>query len=388
MIKLSYHDILNIIIFNRNSIAKITAIGILLIFLILIFVYPVTYTSTVTVLPPEKNNEMTGLSSLLGSQEFSNLLSTGTGSANSQLYQQILESRTVSVFVVKKLNLTNYFNTTNIYRVAGQLEKHISVEVTKEGIIKFTTELSTPFFPIFANKDTVRNLTARISNSFIEGLDKINQDKLSSKAKKARIYIEGQIQKTKTTLDSVENSLMDFQRTNKAVSLPEQVNAAIDAAAKLKAEIMKTEVELGLLEPNLRKDNKALLALKNKLNNLQEQYNKMEMGSRDYLVAFKEVPELGKVLANLLREVKIQNEVYTMLQQQYYKEKIQENKDLPTVEILDEAIPPLSSSSPRIVFATIMGGIFVFLCAGLIFIVKDRQIYLIKNKNNKQEENV
>ncbi|MFZ0456591.1 MAG: GNVR domain-containing protein, partial [Ignavibacteriaceae bacterium] len=222
----------------------------------------------------------------------------------------------------------------------------------------------------------------------IEGLDKINQDKLSSKAKKARIYIESQVQKTKTTLDSVENKLMDFQRTNKAVSLPEQVNAAIDAAAKLKAEIMKTEVELGLLEPNLRKDNKSLLALKNKLNNLQEQYTKMEMGSQDYLVAFKEVPELGKVLANLLREVKIQNEVYTMLQQQYYKEKIQENKDLPTVEILDEAIPPLSSSSPRIVFATVMGGIFVFLCASLIFIVKDRQIYLLKNKNNKKEENV
>ena len=227
-----------------------------------------------------------------------------------------------------------------------------------------------------------------ISNSFIEGLDKINQDKLSSKAKKARIYIEGQIRKTKTILDSVENKLMDFQKANKAVSLPEQVNAAIDAAAKLKAEIMKTEVELGLLEPNLRKDNKSLLALKNKLNNLQEQYNKMEMGSQDYLVAFKEVPELGKVLANLLREVKIQNEVYTMLQQQYYKEKIQENKDLPTVEVLDEAIPPLSSSSPRTVFATIMGGIFVFLCAGLIFIVKDRQIYLVKNNNNQKEENV
>ncbi|MEJ2618471.1 MAG: hypothetical protein P8Z35_26180 [Ignavibacteriaceae bacterium] len=77
-----------------------------------------------------------------------------------------------------------------------------------------------------------------------------------------------------------------------------------------------------------------------------------------------------------------------MLQQQYYKEKIQENKDLPTVEILDEAIPPLTPSSPRIVFATIMGGIFIFLCASLIFIVKDRQIYFIKNKNNKKEEDV
>lgn len=380
---MSYHDILNIIIFNRNSIIKITAIGTLLILLILIFVYPVTYTSTVTVLPPEKNNEMTGLSSLISSQDFPGLLSAGNGSANSQLYQQILESRTASVYVVEKLNLTKYFNTGNIYIAASKLESHIGVEVTKEGIIKLTSNLSTPFFPIFANKDSVRDLTARISNSFIEGLDKINREKLSSKAKKARVYIEGQIQKTKVTLDSVENLLMDFQKSNKTVSLPEQVNAAIDAAAKLKAEIMKTEVELGLLEPNLREDNKALLALKNKLNNLQEQYNKMEMGSKDYLVAFKEVPELGKQLTNLLREVKIQNEVYTMLQQQYYKEKIQENKDLPTVEILDEAIPPLKASSPRIVFATVMGGIFIFLCASLIFVVKNRQIYLTRNKKEE-----
>ena len=377
---MSYHDILNIIIFNRNSIIRITAVGTLLILLILIFVYPVTYTSTVTVLPPEKNNEMTGLSSLLSSQDFPGLLSAGSGSANSQLYQQILESRTASVFVVKKLNLTKYFNTGNIYIAAGKLENHIDVEVTKEGIIRLTSNLSTPFFPVFANKDTVRDLTARISNSFMEGLDKINREKLSSKAKKARVYIEGQIQKTKVALDSVENLLMDFQKSNKTVSLPEQVNAAIDAAAKLKAEIMKTEVELGLLEPNLREDNKALLALKNKLNNLQEQYNKMEMGSKDYLIAFKEVPELGKQLTNLLREVKIQNEVYTMLQQQYYKEKIQENKDLPTIEILDEAIPPLKASSPRIVFATVMGGIFIFLCSSLIFIVKDRRIYIIRNK--------
>ncbi len=382
---MSYHDILNIIIFNRNSIIKITGIAVLFIFLILIFVYPVTYKSTVTVLPPEKNNEMSGLSSLLSAQDFSGLLTSGAGSANSQLYQQILESRTASVFVVNELGLTNYFNTDNVYIAASKLENHISVEVTKEGIIKLTSELATPFFPIFSNKDSVRSLAARISNSFVEGLDKINREKLSSKAKKARLFIEGQIQKTKIKLDSVENMLMVFQRSNKAVSLPEQVNAAIDAAAKLKAEIMKTEVELGLLEPNFREDNKSLLALKNKLNNLQEQYNKMEMGSQDYLVAFKEVPELGKQLANLLREVKIQNEVYTMLQQQYYKEKIQENKDLPTVEILDEAIPPLNPAGPRVVFSTILGGIFVFLLSSLIFVINDRKMYIFKNK---KEQNV
>jgi uncharacterized protein involved in exopolysaccharide biosynthesis len=385
---LSYHDILNIILFNRNSIIKITAISIVLILLILVFIYPVTYRSTVTILPPEKNNEMTSLGSLLNAQDFSGLLTTGVSSANSQLYQQILESRTASVYVVDKLNLEKYFHTNNVYEAADQLEKKINVEVTKEGIIKLTSEISTSFFPIFSNTDSARVLAAKISNAYAEGLDRINREKLSSKAKKARVYIEGQLLTTKTKLDSVENMLMAFQKSNKAVSLPEQVSASIDAAAKLKAEIMKTEVELGLLEPNLRADNKSLLALKNKLQNLNEQYSKMEMGSQDYLVAFKEVPELGKKLENLLREVKIQNEVYTMLQQEYYKEKIQENKDLPTVEILDEAIPPLKAASPRIVFSTVVGGVFVFLFASLIFVAGDRKFYLIKNHKNNKEENV
>ena len=54
----------------------------------------------------------------------------------------------------------------------------------------------------------------------------------------------------------------------------------------------------------------------------------MEMGNQDYLVAFKDVPEIGRELAQLVREVKVQNEVYMLLQQQYFKERIQENRDL------------------------------------------------------------
>jgi uncharacterized protein involved in exopolysaccharide biosynthesis len=176
---------------------------------------------------------------------------------------------------------------------------------------------------------------------------------------------------------------MQFQEKNKTISLPEQVSAAIDAAAKLKSEIVKTEVEIGFLQPNLREDNQTLLALRSKLQELKDQYAKMELGNKDYLLAFKEVPELGRELASLLREVKIQNEVYLLLQQQFYKEKIQENRDLPTVEILDEAIPPLKASGPRVVFATVAGGIFVFLLMSLVCIIEDRKIYLTGKENSK-----
>jgi uncharacterized protein involved in exopolysaccharide biosynthesis len=176
---------------------------------------------------------------------------------------------------------------------------------------------------------------------------------------------------------------MKFQEKNKTVALPEQVKAAIDAASKLKSEIVKTEIDIGMLQQNLKEDNKVLLSLRNKLNELQQQYGKMELGSQDYLLAFGEVPELGKELATLLREVKIQNEVYTLLQQQYYKEKIQENRDIPTVEILDEAIPPLKPESPRIIFSSIMGGVFMFLLSSLIFVFSERKTYLYNQERRE-----
>ncbi|MCK7519149.1 MAG: hypothetical protein MZV64_16195 [Ignavibacteriales bacterium] len=175
-----------------------------------------------------------------------------------------------------------------------------------------------------------------------------------------------------------KNSLMLFQKKNKTVSLPEQVKAAIEAAANIKTDIVKSEIELGLLQPNLSEDSKTLLTLRTRLQELRSQYNKMEMGNQDYLVAFKDVPEIGRELAQLVREVKVQNEVYMLLQQQYFKERIQENRDLPTIEVLDEAIPPLKASGPRLVFSTVLGGVFAFLLMSLLYIASEMKIIKFK----------
>ena len=382
---MTYHEILNIIIFNRVKILKVTGFSSIIIFLLLFFVYPVTYRATVTVLPPENNSQMNGFESLMGGQNFSNLLLGGNGNANSQLFMQILKSRTAALYVVKKNNLQKYYNIKNKYRAAQRLDNNLNVEVSKESIISLSVNVTTNLFPFFTKQgDSVRDLSSEISNSFIEALDRINQEKLISKAKKTREFIGQQLVQTRARLDSAENELMNFQKTNKTVSLPDQVSAAISAAADIRAEIMKTEVEIGLMKSNLREDNKSLIALKDKLQQLKDQYTKMEMGNKDYLVTFKDVPELGKHLANLLREVKIQNEVYSMLQQQFYKELIQEHKDVPTVQVLDPAIPPLKAVSPRTIFSTVMGGIFVFIIMCFISIVSEKKVYLFKKNNTKE----
>jgi tyrosine-protein kinase Etk/Wzc len=373
---LNYHQILNTILFHKNLILKITGLSMVLVFLILFFVYPKVYEAEITVLPPENNSHLGGLSSLLGGNEdLSSLITGGISGGNSQLFIEILKSRTAAEYVINKLNLMTYYHSTEMNDAVKKLDNNLNIELTKEGIIKLNVTVSTKLFPFFSNESTItQKLSADISNSFIEALDSINRNKLSSKAKRAREYIERQIIITKSLLDSVETSLMAFQKMNKTFSLPEQVKAAIDAAAKIKAEIATTEIELGMVQSNLKEDNRTLIALRSKLEQLKEQYNKLEMGSQDYLVSFKEVPHLGRELASLLREVKIQNEIYLLLQQQYYKEKIQENRDLPTIEILDAAIPPKNAISPRIFYTSLMGGIIVFILVSLIMVYSEQKI--------------
>lgn len=371
---MTYHEILHTILNNIKSIIKITLISTVILFLILLFVYPHSYKAIVVVLPPEKGSSMDGLGSLLAGKDFSDLFTASISNASSQLYIEILKSRSAALYVLKKLNLQKDYDEKDIINAAKKLSDDLEIDINKEGMIKLDVQVKTNPVPfIFDNIEYKKKLSADLSNTFIEALDKINREKLVSRSRRARIFIEEQLLQTKVKLDSVENALMDFQKKNKTLSLPDQIKTAIETAAQIKTEIAKTEVELGLMQYNVNKNDRTYLSLKKKLEQLRAQYSKIELGNQDYFVAFKDVPQLGRELSVLVREVKIQNEVYMLLQQQYYKEKIQENRDLPTVEILDEAVPPARKAAPQTIYATIVGGIFIFLLISVFYIFNEKR---------------
>ena len=378
---MSWHEMLNIILVNLRTILKVTILSTIFLFLILLFIYPRTYQATVSILPPEQENSLGGFGALLGSGDFSNLLGGGMSSASSQLFVEILKSRTAALYVVKKNKLVEFFNADDNIEAAEKLQKSLNTDITKEGIVNLNVDVKSTFIPlIFSDSDSLKKLSALLSNSFIEALDSINREKLSSKARNARIYIEEQILETRALLDSAEVALMNFQSKNKTIAIPEQVKAAIEASAQIKSEIIQTEMQLGLIKSDASENSRIVAALNKKLQELKSQYSQFETGSEDYLLAFKDLPSLGKDLAGLLRDVRIQNEVYVLLQQQYYKEKIQENREIPTVEILDEAIPPKKPVGPRILYSTVVGTIFFFVLLSLVFILRDRKFYSSENQ--------
>lgn len=378
---MTLHDIIHVLLINWKRILKLTVGSAIVIFFYLWLISPFTYNAPVTVLPPAEADQISGLGSILSGSGVGDFLTGKFAAGNSQLFIQILKSRTAAEYVIRKNNLIEFYDVESEYEAIRKLQNDLSMDLSKEGVITLSVNVSTGFVPkIFSDVDSIKNLSASISNSYVEALDSINQEKVSYKAKRAREYIEEQLLQTKTELDSAEIKLMKFQKENKTISLPEQLTSVIESAARLKAEIVNTEIEIALLEPNSRPDNKNLLALKKRQNQLQKEYEKFDIDSDDYLLAFSNVPELGMELAKLMRTIKIKNEVYILLQQQYYKERIQENRDVPTIDILDEAIPPKRQLSPRLGYTTAVGSIFVLLIVSLFFVIKEKKISIFKKE--------
>lgn len=379
------HDILHILLVSWKTILKYTVGTAVIIFIYLLLISPVTYKAPVTILPPTEPDQLSGLGSLLSGSGVGDFLTGKLAPGNSQLYLQILQSRTAAEYVIRKNDLLEFYGEKKEYEAIKKLQKDLDLDLSKEGIITLSVNISSQYMPlVFSDIESIKKIAAKISNTYIEALDSINREKLSYRAKRGREYIENQLEITKVELDSAEVKLMEFQKKNKTFSLPDQLTSIIESAAKLKVEIVNTEIEIGLLEPNSRPDNKTLIALKKKLKQLNKEYEKFDIDSDDYLVAFSDVPELGMQLAKLLRTVKIKNEVYLLLQQQYYKERIQENRDVPTIDILDEAIPPEKQVAPRLIYSTFLGSIFVLLLVSSFLIIREKKISLF-NKENKDK---
>jgi len=380
---MTLHDIIHVLLVNWKVILKYTLGSAIIIFMYLLLISPVTYKAPVTILPPTETDQLSGLGSLISGGGVTDFLTGKLAPGNSQLFLQILKSRTAAEYVIRKNNLLELFNEEKEYAAVKQLQQRLELDLSKEGIITLSVNVSSEYLPlVFSDITSLKELSAKISNSFVEALDSINREKVSYRAKRSREYIEAQLQITKSELDSAEIQLMEFQQKNKTISLPDQLTSAIESAAKLKAEIVNTEIEIGLLEPNSKPDNRTLLALKKKLNQLKNEYEKFDIDSDDYLIAFSDVPELGMLLSKLLRTVKIKNEVYLLLQQQYYKEKIQENRDVPTIDVLDEAIPPEKKVSPRLIYSTFLSSIFVLLMVSSFLIFREKKISFFKKERS------
>lgn len=345
--EINLFDYLMVVIKHRHMILKNTLIAAVAMAIISLFL-PSKYTATTTLLPPEDNIQPSW-ATLLSNADLP-LLNLGIQASSSEIFVEILKSHSVANIVLNKKyqyqgkskSLLEIWDTQEEIEAIQKLHKRSKIYANKQGIIYISVELNDP------------DLAAQVANAFAMALDRINQEKSISKAKNSRIYIEEQLKKTEKNLKEAAEKLAKFQEQHKAVSLEEQTKVAIEKAGELKGTIIAKEMELNVALQTMKPDNPRIIRLQKELDELKKQYEHLQFGNtialdkqKDYFIPFSEVPEISLKLAELIREVKVQETIWQLLNQQYYSAKIQEARDTPTVQILDEAVPPQERSSPK-----------------------------------------
>ena len=77
--------------------------------------------------------------------------------------------------------------------------------------------------------------------------------------------------------------------------------------------------------------------------------------SSDLYPSIRKLPLLGVQWADLYRRMKVQETVYDLLTQQYELARIQEAKEIPTVNVIDPAnVPEKKSYPPRLLIIAVI----------------------------------
>jgi len=295
------------------------------------------YTATAKLLPPQKESGG-GLSALLSQAGgLAGLAGGGIGLGGSNdLYIGILKSRSVAYAVIKRLDLQKDFNAKTLEGARGALEGAVKFQAGKDGIISISADSTDPA------------KAALLANTFVDELGRRSVQLNLTKVGAERVFLEKRLEVVKQDLRNAENDMKSFQVKYKTIKADSQATVAIEGIATLKAELVSKEVQLATLRSTMTDENSQVKSLRAAISKIKSQLGVMsDGGGSDVIPSVGNMPGLGVEYTRKLRELKIQEAIFEQLSKQYEVAKLNEAKDTSSLQVLDEAVVPLTNSKPK-----------------------------------------
>ena len=347
---------------------KFLIINLLIVFVIvttIAFLIPEKFKSTTTIMVASDNtSNMGGLSSLIsGNSVFSmgaQLLGAGGGSTD--VIFGILNSRSTLTDVIEKYDLVKYYEVDdkNIDKTLKAFKGDVNFETNENGLSMIDISVTT--------KDP--SFSAEIANYFVKLVDSLNVKLNNEQARNNRTFIEKRYKKNQIDLQMAEDSLYEFQKKYGVIAVPEQFQVIYQAAAEIEANLVQSELSAAMIKnqygensPQFDLAKKQVQALKEKVSQLKSSKNLSN--ESNIFIPFKEFPKISLDYMRYYREVELQGKIMEFILPMYEQAKIEEQKSIPTVVVIDPAVPAQIKDSPKRLF--IILGVFSFF--GLIFLV-------------------
>ena len=304
----------------------------------------------------------------------------------------ILQSRTVKEYMVNKFNLIDRYKQRDIEYAIEAFEEKIELEVTEEGTLEIT----------IIDKDPL--IAKEMVNEVLFMLDQINQSIGMEAGKYNREFLENRININNKDLEKAELALKTFQEKTGIIDLVAQLsstmqmsaqayNSIFEAYTSLYAKKIETETELAVAKTTLSNNNPTIMQLEKLLNvqiiqldqlmirldeKLQYLLSNISPAQIDtipnieFSVSFNTLPSLGLENARLIREVELQSTIQEILIPQFEQAKLEETKNIPTLQIIDKPKVALNKTKPKRSLIVIGSTIMSFLMS-LIFVYTDHR---------------
>jgi tyrosine-protein kinase Etk/Wzc len=317
-------DTLSLVLRWKKFIVTVTA-ATTVVAIVVSFIVPKWYKAAASVMPPRDQGAFApfgAASSLLrglGSGGKLGGLGDNLGVYN---FLAILRSRSASEAIITKFDLMNVYDITDssMEKTIKALEENTSFELQPDDYL--TIEV--------LDKDPQR--AADAANYYVEVLNRISIRLATQVAHNNREFIGKTLDVVRLDLRNAEDSLRAFQEASGMMITPEQ-SATFEAIGSLYALKSKKELELAILKQTVGGESPVAQQIEVEVSELRKRTSA--------------IPETGLKSLRLYRDVVIQQKILEFLVPLYEQAKIDEQKEVPVILVLDRAAPPEKKDRPH-----------------------------------------
>ena len=195
-----------------------------------------------------------------------------------------------------------------------------------------------------------------------------------------RLFFEQQLTKEKDDLEDAEVALKQTEEQSGLIAPTGQTESEIKSIADMQAEIEVRQVQLAALRDSATEENPDVIRLRSEIGDLQGQLARMQKGSGggpSMSIPTSKVPEVELEYVRKDREVKYHEALFDMLSRQYEAARLDEARDAPVLQVLDEASYPDTKSSPKRMLIMLGGVVFGFI-AGCVWVLMHEHVHPLR----------
>jgi len=343
------------VILKWRKLMLLNTLVLTLVAVVISLVLPPRYTATAQLLPPPED-DVFGMSSVLGSVggSFGRLQAGMLGTPTpSDMMIGIFKSRTIMEKVIERCSIIQRYRVkrSSMQRAVKILHGMTGLSAGDEGIVRIAVEAKTP------------QLAADVANCYLEELDDFLRHSNISRGRNVRVFVERRLGEVEDELVVAQESLEVFQQRHRTYAVDDETRAAIETYSGLMSHLYAKRAELAMQKAVSGRYNPHVARMNREIRALRSQLAKLEAGSGGgfgigFGVPLESLPSVAAEYLRRYRGFRIQEEAYEMLSQQYEHARILEARDVPTLTVLDYAVPPERRSFPR--RTLIVAAVFIF----------------------------